>query len=118
MYSRFSRSTWFNGPLFPYPRTLRAGDRATEFRQRCDGLKIYGILPRSYWYAWAQRARNSGYPERFAREALGHQSRAVHLASARKATGIVPSLESYEQIQHKDKPIELKATVASIATDS
>ena len=25
-----------NGPLFPYLRTVRAGDRATEFKQRCD----------------------------------------------------------------------------------
>jgi hypothetical protein len=31
------------GPLFPYPRTVRAGDRATEFRQRCDGLGIKGV---------------------------------------------------------------------------
>jgi hypothetical protein len=28
------------GPLFPYLRTVRANDRATEFRQRCDGLAI------------------------------------------------------------------------------
>ena len=28
-----------SGPLFPYLRTVRAGDRATEFRQRCAGLK-------------------------------------------------------------------------------
>jgi len=27
-----------SGPLFPYLRTVRAGDRATEFKQRCDGL--------------------------------------------------------------------------------
>lgn len=26
------------GPLFPYLRTVRAGDRATEFKQRCRGL--------------------------------------------------------------------------------
>jgi hypothetical protein len=30
------------GPLFPYLCTVRAGDRATEFKQRCDGL---GIAP-------------------------------------------------------------------------
>ena len=27
-----------SGPLFPYLRTVRAGDRATEFHQRCAGL--------------------------------------------------------------------------------
>src|SRR4051812_14993697 len=32
-----------SGPLFPYLRTVRPGDRATEFRQRCQGLKIEGI---------------------------------------------------------------------------
>ena len=31
------------GPLFPYLRTVRAGDRATEFKQRCQGLGIKGI---------------------------------------------------------------------------
>ena len=32
-----------NGPLFPYLQTVRAGDRATEFHQRCVGLGIKGI---------------------------------------------------------------------------
>ena len=25
------------GPLFPYLHTVRCGDRATEFKQRCEG---------------------------------------------------------------------------------
>jgi hypothetical protein len=39
-----------SGPLFPYLRTIRAGDRATEFKQRCDGLGIKGVslhMPRA-----------------------------------------------------------------------
>ena len=36
-----------------------------------------------------------GYPERFAQEALGHNSKAVHRAYARKAKVILPSLESF-----------------------
>ena len=32
------------GPLFPYLCTVRAGDRATEFKQRCDGLGITAPL--------------------------------------------------------------------------
>jgi hypothetical protein len=28
------------GPLFPYLQTVRCGDRATEFKQRCLGLGI------------------------------------------------------------------------------
>jgi len=39
--------------LFPYLRTVRAGDRSTEFKQRCDGLGIKGISLHSYRYAWA-----------------------------------------------------------------
>jgi integrase len=41
------------GPLFPYLCTVRAGDRATEFKQRCDGLGITGVSLHSYRYAFA-----------------------------------------------------------------
>ena len=44
------------GPLFPYLATVRPGDRASEFRQRCQGLKIKGVTLHSYRYAWAKRA--------------------------------------------------------------
>ena len=53
---------------------------ATEFRRACRRLKLSGITLHSYRYAWAERARSCGYPERFAQEALGHQSKAVHRA--------------------------------------
>lgn len=85
------------GALFPYLRTVRAGDRATEFKQRCAGLGIQGVSLHSYRYAWAERARTSGYPERFAQDALGHNSKAVHRAYAAKAKVIVPALEEYEK---------------------
>ena len=49
-----------SGPLFPYLRRVRAGDRATEFKQRCDGLKIKGVSLHSYRYAWAERAKKAG----------------------------------------------------------
>jgi integrase len=85
------------GPLFPYLCTVRCGDRATEFKQRCAGLGIKGVSLHSYRYAWAERAKQCGYPERFAQEALGHNSKAVHRAYARRALVKLPSLESYEQ---------------------
>src|SRR6267378_1898748 len=81
------------GPLFPYLRRARAGDRATEFKQGCEGLRIKGISLHSYRYAWAERARTAGYPERFAQEALGHKSAAVHRAYARNGAVRIPSLE-------------------------
>jgi hypothetical protein len=40
---------------------------------------------------------NIRYPERFAQEALGHNSNAIHRAYARKAQVRLPSLESYEK---------------------
>lgn len=86
-----------SGPLFPYLRTVRAGDRATEFHQRCVGLKIKGVTLHSYRYAWAERAKTAGYPERFAQEALGHNSKAVHRAYARNAKVELPSLGEYER---------------------
>ena len=61
--------------LFPYLRSVRAGDRATEFKQRCDRLNIKGVTLHSYRYAWAERAKTAGYPERFAMEHLGHNSK-------------------------------------------
>ena len=85
-----------NGPLFPYLRTVRSGDRATEFHQRCVGLNIKGVTVHSYRYAWAERAKTVGYPERFAQEALGHNSKAVHRAYAKRALIKLPSLEEYE----------------------
>lgn len=86
-----------SGPLFPYLRGVRHGDRATEFHQRCEGLGIKGVSLHSYRYAWAERARRCGYPERFAQEALGHNSIAVHRAYASKAKVVIPPLEPYEK---------------------
>ena len=84
------------GILFPYLSRVRAGDRATEFGQRCRQLGIKGVTLHSYRYAWAERAKTVGYPERFAQEALGHNSKAVHRAYAKRALMKLPSLEEYE----------------------
>lgn len=84
-----------HGPLFPYLRTVRSADRATEFRQRCTGLGIKVITLHSYRYAWAQRAADAGYPERWAQQALGHGSKMVHRAYARKAEAEVPTPEAW-----------------------
>lgn len=85
------------GSLFPYLCRVRASDRATEFKQRCEGLDIKKVTLHSYRYAWAERAKQVGYPERFAQEALGHNSKAVHRSYARKAKVLLPALEEYEK---------------------
>jgi len=99
-----------SGPLFPYLCTLPEKDRATEFHQRCRGLGIQGVTLHSYRYAWAERARKCGFPMRFAQEALGHNSKAVHAAYASKAEVKVPSLEAWEKGM-KDKLVEFKPVV-------
>ena len=80
---------------------MRAGDRATEFKQRCDGLGISGVSLHSYRYAWAERAKKAGYPERFAQEALGHNSKAIHRAYARRAQVELPPLSEFERMRTK-----------------
>ncbi len=82
---------------------MGAGDRATEFKQRCDGLEIKGVSLHSYRYAWAERALKCGYPERFAQQALGHNSKAIHAAYSRNAEVTVPSLDDWEK-QWKENP--------------
>jgi integrase len=89
------------GPLFPYLRSVRAGDRATEFKQRCMGLGIGDVTLHCYRYAWAERAKSCGYPERYAQMALGHNSKAVHRAYARQARVTLPPLEDYEREANK-----------------
>jgi integrase len=102
-----------SGPLFPRLREVQSKDRANEFRQRCHGLGIKGISLHSYRYAWAERARKAGYPERFAQEALGHNSKAVHRAYAKKAEVRVPSLDQWER-QMKSKVVEVQFSDASV----
>ena len=64
-----------SGPLFPYLQRVRAGDRSTEFKQRCVGIGITGVSLHSYRYAWAERARRCGYGE--ARYVHGEETRAL-----------------------------------------
>lgn len=85
------------GPLFPHFGKQESAARATRFSDRCKKLEIVGVSLHSYRYAWAERAREVGYPERFAREALGHTSAAVHRAYAKGAKVNIPSLDEYEQ---------------------
>ena len=85
-----------SGPLFPTIKQTDASARAAEFWRRCGLLGIEGVSLHSYRYSWSERAAEAGYPERFAMIALGHGSKAVHRAYARKACAEIPSLEEYE----------------------
>jgi hypothetical protein len=105
------------GPLFPYLCTVRAGDRATEFRQRMMGLKIKGVSLHSYRYAWAERALKCGYPERFAQQALGHNSKAVHHAYSKHAEVTVPSLDDWKKSFRMGTRSARMPTPAVVAVD-
>ena len=85
------------GTLFPNLSQYTANDRATRFRRRSHKAGITGITLHCYRYAWAERAKVVGMPERFAQAALGHNSKAIHRAYAKKAVIIAPSLEDYEK---------------------
>ncbi|HEX5399077.1 MAG TPA: tyrosine-type recombinase/integrase [Verrucomicrobiae bacterium] len=103
------------GPLFPYLRTVRAGDRATEFKQRCVGLGIKGISLHSYRYAWAERAKTAGYPERFAQVNIGHNSRAMTRSYSRNAPVEMPALSEYENRHKLGNPaVEIAAKTAKV----
>lgn len=94
---------------------MRAADRATEFKQRCKGLGIHGITLHSYRYAWAERAKQRGYPERFAQQALGHNSKAVHRAYARHAIVEIPPLSEFERQKRSRKVIPMPRTEENAA---
>jgi integrase len=85
------------GPLFPRLARLHEKHRAKLFAKRLATVNITGISLHSYRYAWAERAKCVGMPERFAQQALGHNSKALARAYSKKAKVIVPSLEEYEQ---------------------
>lgn len=104
-----------SGPLVPYLRSVDSKDRANEFRQRCQGLGISGVSLHSYRYAWAERARKAGYPERFAQEALGHNSKAVHRAYAKNAEVRIESLDQWEsRVANEIKNSEGRSVVVPV----
>lgn len=94
------------GWLFPHISQTTDSARSAEFNRRCRVAKVAGVSLHSYRYAWAERAKTLGYPVRWAQNALGHNSRAVHLAYARAVTAICPSLEDYEGKVSLPQPLE------------
>ena len=90
------RSRPATGPLFPQVSRWKETDRAKAFMRRCILVGVSGISLHCYRYGWAERAATAGYPERYAQQALGHRSRAVHNAYARRAKVELPALDEYE----------------------
>lgn len=91
-----------SGSLFPKILKMNASSRASEFRRRCNTVKISGVSLHSYRYSWAERALVLGYPERWAKLALGHGSTAVHIAYSKGANLICPALDNFVIPMSKD----------------
>jgi integrase len=87
-----------SGPFFPKISRSSDNARASEFSRRCRLCGVEGVTLHSYRYAWAERAKAAGYPERFAMENLGHDSKAVHRAYAKGGDVVVPALEDFERL--------------------
>lgn len=94
-----------SGLLFPALARIDECHRAKMFIKRLKTVGVSGVSLHSYRYAWAERAKESGYPERFAMQALGHTSKAVHRAYAKKAQVVLPPLEDYEKRTRKHSPL-------------
>ena len=91
------RSRPAKGYLFPQIAEWRHSDRAKAFIRRCRLAKVSEVSLHSYRYAGVERAKACGYPERFAHQALGHNSKAVHHACCKGADVTVPSLNDWEE---------------------
>ena len=96
-----------HGRLFPRLAPLDEKHRASLFQRACRRAGVQGVSLHSYRYSWAERAKQCGYPERFAQEALGHNSKAVHRAYARKAKVKLPALEAYEKQSREARVIPM-----------
>jgi hypothetical protein len=83
----------FKGHVFQ----VFAGGVSFKSRNRNVALTLH-----SYRYAWAERAKIAGMPERFAQEPLGYNSKAVHRAHARKAQMKIPCLEEYGKKERRE----------------
>jgi integrase len=106
-----------SGPLFPAMQKLSNAHRSSEFCRRCRVAGVKGVSLHSYRYAWAERAKACGYPERFAQSALGHNSRAVHQAYARGATPTCPALDQFEmEMRQRLIPLPVPAIAEVLRT--
>jgi integrase len=82
-----------SGPLFPNITKMDDRSRACFMWKLCKRVRIEGVSLHSYRYAWAERAKVAGIPQRWAQAALGHNSKAVHDAYARNALVVCPPID-------------------------
>ena len=92
-YRLFQRST---GIFFIEDRVT--GKQASlQTRDKIAAQRIFNAKNESHQQPAINLQIARAYPERFAQEALGHNSKAVHRAYAKNAQMKLPSLEEYER---------------------
>jgi len=72
------------------------------------------VLLHGYRYGQTERALKWGYRERFAQQALGHNSRAVHHAYSKHAEVTVPSLDDWERQWKQNSQKIIKPAVVQV----
>jgi len=60
------------------------------------------------WIRWLKPNRGRPKSDGFAQEALGHNSKAVHRAYAKRAQVLLPALEKYEHSANESKVIPIR----------
>ena len=105
------------GDLFPRLRLLGENMRAGHFCKLCKRAGVVGVSLHSYRYAWAERAYIAGMPEREAQAHLGHGSKAVHRAYAKRANVVTLPLEEYE-ILRNNKQLIFRSVYEKAEVDS
>ena len=103
--AQFTISTALENVLNSCPRPARCSRSCPRCRPATGpAVSAVAAIGRACWvtlhcyrYAWAERAKVAGMPERFAQAALGHNSKAIHRAYAKKAIIIAPTIEDYER---------------------
>jgi len=109
------------GYLFPRLQPLGENVRASHFTKLCKRTGISGVSLHCYRYAWSERAKKAGMPEREAMAHLGHNSKAIHRAYAKNADVVTLPLEHYEtlraqkivQLESHERDIEQQTDVAA-----
>ena len=86
------------GPLFPYLSTIRASDRATEFKQRCTGLGIKGISLTPTATAGPNAHARPIIPCVAPRRRWARDWRLVHRAYAKNAAVTTPTLDEWQEL--------------------
>ena len=88
------------GCLLPMIARCRESDRAKAFIRRCRLVGVSGVTLHSYRYVWAERARQSSYPERLQFGKQRHYHRRAFAAALLEVQQMLVALRINGQRHH------------------